>query len=245
HVIGTRAGAPAAEPRVQARRLDHQVPALEIGIEQRYIQQLPFAALLAIQQRGHDRAVGAHRGHRIAHREAGQHRRAVGKAQRVDNSGVRRRDIIVAGLGCERTGLAEARYRAHYDRRVNRLDHLVGKADPPDNAGREVLDQYVDSRQHLFDDRQPRRGLQIDAQALLAPIESHEVAAAAVLDYRDVARVVATRRFDLDDFGARLGHRARAHRTRDVHREVQYLVAAKRPETGLLRHGAILRERRG
>src|SRR5437588_4214212 len=91
---------------------------MEVGIEQRDIDVLALAGLFAVKQRAGD---GAHRMNPGADIADGDHwhvRRAVFLTDQRGYSGISLPDEIETGVLRERTGLAEGRYRAHYDARV-------------------------------------------------------------------------------------------------------------------------------
>jgi hypothetical protein len=141
----------------------------------------------------------------------------------------------------QRSRLAKRRNRTHYDARVEGFDFVVVEPHPRDHPRREVLDQAIGLGDEFLDDRQPRRILHVDAQALLATILLYVVAATSVLYLRQVACAVATlRQFDLNYFRAHLRHHPSRRGSRDILGEVQHCVSTKDMRARLSLHAILV-----
>ena len=201
---------------------------MEVAIEQRYIQVLAAAGLVAIEQRARDGGERVNAGRDVAQPEHRKRRRPVGIANHISHGRVAHPDVIVAWAIGERAGLPESRDRAHDEPRINLADLFPAKTHPRDRSRGVVFDQHVHRGQQFLDDRETFGLLWVEAEAFLAAVLLHEVRAAAVLQKRKGAREIALgRKLHLDDVGAKLGHQPRHGRTGERLGEVQNLVTVK------------------
>ncbi len=201
---------------------------MEVAIEERYIQMLAAAGLVAIEQGARDRGERVNAGRHVAQPEHRERRRPVGVANHVGHRRVAHPDVIVARAIGERPGLPESRDRAHDEPRIDLADLFPAETHPRDRSRRIVFEQDIHRGQQFLDDRETLGFLGIEAEALLAAVLLHEVRAAPILQKRKGAREISLgRNLHLDDVGAELGHQPRHGRTRERLGEVQNLVTVK------------------
>src|SRR5215472_9631632 len=199
---------------------------------------LAGAAALAIEQRAGYRAHRVSPGADVPDRGHHHIRRTVGLPAHAGDAGVSGAERIETGLISKRAGLAECGDRAHDRARINRLNAVPTEAHAGDDAGSKVFNHHVNLGHQSLENRQAFFGFGIYAQALLAAIVLDIVAAAPIdLHRREPGLVAARGEFDLDDFGAHLGHHQGHRRSGDVLGEVQNLVAVENAPWHFTVHG--------
>ena len=108
-----------------------------------------------------------------------------------------------AGACRVRAGMAVGRHRAVHQLGVALGQLLVPQAQLVQRTGAVVFHKHISAVGQLVHHLQTTRVAQVDAQALLAHVLLHEVAALATHHGRaGAARVTCDRSLDLDDFGA-------------------------------------------
>ena len=117
-------------------------------------------------------------------------------------------------------------------RGVDLLDRLVVEPEALDRAGRHVLGRDVGLLQHLLDDLEPPRRLQVDRQRLLVDVELVEIPGVVIglAGPQPAAGIAAPRVLDLDHLGAEPGQHLGAGRARLELGEIDDLDALQKIE---------------
>jgi hypothetical protein len=108
------------------------------------------------------------------------------------------------------------------DLRIDLLHIFIGKAQPPDYAWCEILDQHIELRDHRHHEFARTRMLQVDCEAQFAVIVLHVIGAVAAtlggarLQTPVAHAITAGRQFQLHDLRSELGHQTRAGRPCDI-----------------------------
>src|SRR5579864_5193142 len=218
---GGRVVAAARFGAVARRRLAGALHRAEAGahvvdhrVLHRQLQPPSLAGAVALVQGAEDRRRHQHPGTGVAKGEARLHWRAVGLAGDADRAAGGLRDHVEGEPLLVRAAGAEALDLAIDDAGVYFLHRPVVEAEALDRAGRHVLDRDVGLLQHLLDDLEPLRRLQIYRQRLLVDVELVEVPGVVVglAGAQAAARVAASRVLDLDNLGAEPGEDLRRGR---------------------------------
>src|SRR6266446_767010 len=109
-------------------------------------------------------------------------RRSIWIPGHVHHAGECLRDHVVAGLVRERALASEGRERGHDEPRIERLERIVVEAAFLHYVGAEVFDHNIHLGYERAEDLERFRLVEIEAQAFLAPVLLHEIAAASVFD---------------------------------------------------------------
>jgi len=146
----------------------------------------------------------------------------IGRA-RLDREQAGAADVIdvVPGFAGARPLLAVARDRAIDDARIDRLDGRKAEIEALHDAGTKLLDQHIRFLKQWSQAAAFARVLEIDHNALLAPVEQREHRRLAIEQRRHRAHVLAARPFDLDHLGAGLGEHQRRERPRQQRGEIE------------------------
>ena len=127
--------------------------------------------------------------------------------------------------------------------RVDFLDRLVVEPEPLDRAGRHVLGRDVGLFQHLLDDLEPLRGLQIDRDRLLVDVELAEIPGIVIglAGPQAPSGIAAPRVLDFHHLGAEPRQHLGAGRPRLELREIDDFDALQKLEVlCLFAHGCSL-----
>src|ERR1700730_13322936 len=169
-----------------------------------------------------------------------QHRdgwRPVRIADHICHCGVGLRDIVVAGLGGERSGLSEGRDRTHDDARIQGPHGFVIEAHSLDHARRVILNYYINFANQPRDDRMALGLFHIDTEAFFAAVLLDVIGAAAVAKVWEATREVAGgRKLDLDNLRTHLSHQPCDRRPGQHLGEVEYFVAVEYVTQSIGRH---------
>ena len=206
-----------------ARRLE--VEHEKLRLDQRGVDPLPLAALLALQQRQHD-AVGQQdaRGG-VVDRDADPHRPLPRQAGDRHQPAHALRDLIDAGAALIRPVLPEPRDRAVDDARIDLAHGLVIDAEPVLDGRFEVLDDDIGLLDELEEDFLPLRAFQVERQRPLVAVQILEIGAVAAAAGR-VGMLAG--RLDLDDIGAPIGELPHRGRTGAMRGQIDHPVAVER-----------------
>ncbi len=225
-----------------------RIPALQQGLHavvrgnhqaavvQGHLHMASASARLARIQRGEDRLRRIHAGEHVDRGHAELQRSLAGFAVGGHHAGLALDDQVVAwpfGLGRE-AGVAGD--RAVHQPGIELGQLFVAQAQLFRTADLEVLDHHVAARGQLAGQLQARFALQVQRDRALVAVGAVEVRGIARADAQaPVAGVIAAGRvFDLDDVGAEVGQRHRAHRPRQHARQVQYPHAGQRQRCGIV-----------
>ena len=128
-----------------------------------------------------------------------------------------------------RAAFAEALHLGVDDAGVQFAHDVVAEAQPLDRAGREVLDAHVGLAQHVLDQRQPLRRLQVDRDRALVGVEDVEIIRVGVrlAGPQPAARIAHLRVLDLHHVGAEPGERLGAGRPGLELRQIDDLHAGR------------------
>src|SRR5262249_55798007 len=107
--------------------------------------------------------------------------------------------------------------------RMRRRQRRVVESELRERAGPEVLDDHVRSVDEPIENRASLEPLEVERHAFLVAVDTHEVRALAVHEWRTPgARVVALAGlFDFDHARAHVGEQHRAVRTRQHARQIE------------------------
>ena len=212
--------------RVQQRDAD---------IVERTLDMLAEARPLPLDQGHEDADHGIEPGAEIHDRRAQAHRPALGRAVDAHEAGRSLHRRVIAGQAAERSVRAEARDLGIDEAWEARLQHrLPVEAPLGELSGLEVLEEHVgileQTEQHLAS-----LGLrQVERDRPLVAVDADEVGGGAVAEGRaPVARLVAGRRFDLDDRRTMIGQDLRAVGAAQDAGEVDDLDAGERAGGGV------------
>ncbi len=174
-----------------------------LAIEHRDVDGLPFAAALALVERGEDAHGGEQPRRDVAVRDSrpdGATARLAGDRHNAAHGlhdDVQRRPLTV------RSCLSEAGCASEDDAWIARGESLVADAELVERAGREVLHHDVDLLREAQEQVPPFVGLQVDGDGALPAVDAEEVRAPVVLVWaRGAGDVAVGRPLDLDHVGA-------------------------------------------
>ena len=155
-------------------------------------------------------------GQRVADRDAGARRRAIGRAGDVAQSAHRLADDAEARAFAIRAGLPVAGNADHDHAGIDGGEGFVGEAPVLERAGAEVLDHDVRAFHQRARDRLAVRLPQVDGDRSLVARLHVPPQRRAVLHVAPIAqRVAGAGRLELDDVGAELGQDLGAERACD------------------------------
>src|SRR5439155_22455990 len=176
----------------------------DAGLEEAHIDVLPATGLLTRAQCGGRREGAVEGAHEIADRNADLYRIAVRLSGDAHEPRIRLGHDVEPGQLRERTVLTPSGRRDVDEARVERVQHVVIVEREVAHGPRpEVLDDDVGGPHELLEDLLAIRGLEVDDERSLVPIESHEGRALAVDERLDRSDLIATFGWlDLDDLGA-------------------------------------------
>jgi hypothetical protein len=155
-----------ALPRSDCLRHVHLVH-VEIRVDERAVDVLPFAGSLAMQQRKADAHRCGHARRVVGDRDRELRWSAVGFADGGGEAGIGRGDIVEAGLVAERARLPGERDRAHDQPRIDPRQRVVTQAGARHHAGSEVFDEDVGLGDERMNERAPALLLDIDGDGFL------------------------------------------------------------------------------
>src|SRR5439155_8540487 len=168
---------------------------------------------------------------------------AVREPSQVHQARLALDDEVVARPAGLRARLAEARDRAVDEARVEATGPVVAEAEASERAGTEVLEEDVGGGEEPPQDLLPRLRLEVEGEALLAPVDAHEVRRLTPGERRPGSRVVAvTRLLDLDDLRPHVGQEEGAVRAGEDAGEVDDADPIERlhPDLRIRRLAALL-----
>jgi hypothetical protein len=196
-------------------------------VEQRYLDPLAFAGLLALEQRGENaqRAIQACR--RIGDSAAGAHRAASRLAGNRHQSAHALRHLIEAGALGVWAGLTKSGNAGEDDFLVDQLQRLVIDAETELDVRPEVFSDHIRAPDELFENFQSIRVFQVQREAALVAMQILEVGAGA-LAAPAVGHVQPRRRLDLDHIRAPVGELAHRRRAGTHPRQVDDTEAGQR-----------------
>ena len=138
-------------------------------------------------------------------------------------------DGVVAGERGQRAVLPVGRHRAPDHAGAPLEDLLGGKPEPREGSRAEVLDEDIGPVDEELQVRAAAFGLEIDRDALLAPVHREEVGALSPGERGAPAPgVVSARRLHLDDLGAEVGQHHRGVRPGENPREIHHPHSGER-----------------
>ena len=220
HVDEVRVADPArnvARHQVHRRHVGEE---RDLGVEHRHVDMLAEAGDMARLERGEHAHRAEDAAAEVADRNAAAHRRVVGPAGDAHAAAHALHDLVERRPLRVGAGLAEAGDRAGDDPGIDRRKRRVVDLEALRHAGAEVVEHHVGLAHQVVEDRPPRLLLEVDADALLAAVERHEVRAHAVarivgMAGKQFARAFALAgRLDLDRSRAQIGECHRPVRTR-------------------------------
>ena len=202
----------------------------EHRIEERDVDVLAAAGAVALAQGEQDAAEGVEAGEVVGHRDAGAHRRAVGLAGDVHESGLGLRHRVVARQVALRAVLAVAADRAVHEARIQRRVCSMPKPSLSRLPGLKFSMNTSAPSRRRFSTSAPFGALQVEREAALVAVDAEEVRAPAVADERPPRpRIVAGLGFlDLDHVGAHVAEQHRAERAGEDPGEVDDLETGER-----------------
>ena len=210
----------------------------DAGVEQARLDRLALARFVAFYRGGENRVDGEQAGGDIDDGNAQAHATRVWRAVDADQAAHGLQHGVIAGIATQRPVAAEAGDAAmDQGGELLRQDLVIAKAPLFQRAGLEILDQRIGA----FEQAQ-QHGLalglrQIERQALLVAVHADEVRGLAVgVGRAPFARLVALRRFDLDDLGAKVAEQLGAIGAAQHARQVDDLPAGQRADLGSIRH---------
>ena len=194
------------------------------------------------EERQHDAMGRRHAGDQIGDRVADFHRRAIRETGEVHDARLGLDHEVVARAVRLGARLAESRHRAVHQARVQTRERTVPETELVHRPRSEVLEQHVALLRQLPEDLAPLRRLEVQGDALLAPVHRHEVRRLAPDERRPAARVIALAGLlDLDHLGAHVAEHHRAEGAREDAGEVEHANASQRSLS--FRHGVVLSTR--
>ena len=170
-------------------------------------------------QAAHEGQCGGVARRHVDEREPGLDGRAVGLAGERHPAGVALQDVVVAALGCARTGHPEPRERAAHDGRIDALEIGVADTQLLGTVAAQVAVDGIRGAHEILEDGARARVREVERDAALVVAEGlEEERVLALLEGRHVAADVAARArvLDLDHVGAEIGELHAAPRTRAV-----------------------------
>ena len=204
---------------------------------------MALARLAALVQRAQDGDRHQHAGPGIAEGDAGPRRRTVLFAGDAERASARLGDHVEGKVLLEGAALAEALDLRVDDAAVDRLDDVIGQAQSLDGAGGEVLYHHVGPSEHVLDEYEAPRRLEIDRDGLLVGVEGVEVVRIGVRLARaePAAGIAHLRVLDLHDLGAQPSEGLRAGRAGLELGEIDDLHALQEGEVAdAVGHGGLL-----
>src|SRR4051794_16451694 len=206
-----------------ARRLE--VEHEELRLDQRGVNPLPLAALLALQQRQHNavREQDARGG--VVDRNPDPHRPLPRQAGDRHQAPHALRDLIDTGAALIRPVLPEPRDRAIDNARIDLAHGVVIDAEPVFDGRFEILDDDIGLFDELEEDFLPLRALQIERQRPLVAVQILEIGTVAAAAGR-IGMLAG--RLDLDDIGAPIGKLSDGGRPRPMRGQIDHPVAVER-----------------
>ena len=194
----------------EARGLE--VELVEHRLEQRGVDPLALAGVLALQQREQDALAEEHAGRGVGDRDAHAHRPAPGLTGHRHQAAQALHDLIDAGSIGVGAVLAEAGDAGQDDARVDATQPFVAEAEALLDGGAEVLHHHVAARHQPVEHGAAARALQVDAEAALVAVQ---VLLVGTVTAAERAALAAFRRLlDADDVGAPVGQQAHGRRGR-------------------------------
>ncbi len=139
-------------------------------IEQRNINELPFARTLTIKERGHDRECGIQSPNRVAHRETCAQRVQPLIAVDCHFPAQTLNDLVVRGLHRVRAGLAESRDAAVDNSRIHFLQHIITNTETIHYIGAKIFDDNIRSLHELQEDFFGFRFFEVECEGFLVRV---------------------------------------------------------------------------
>src|SRR6266536_2249990 len=196
---------------------------LQHGVLHGDLDALALPGALAAIERAEDAHREQHAGTGVAQRRARLGRRAIALASDAHDPAGRLRDHVEGEVLLVRTVGAEAFDLRVDDARIELLHLVIGKPEPLDGAGREILDADVRLPQQILDEGKPALGFQIGRDRFLVGVEQQEIP--GILPGRPAegfaAGIAEIRVLDLDHFGTEPGQRLGACRPGLELREIE------------------------
>ena len=192
---------------------------------------LPFARALALVKRQQDALRQVQPGRQVRDRDADPDRSLPRQAGDRHEAPQALRDLVHARPVAIGAGLAEARYRAIDDARIDGPHGLVIDAEPVFHAGAVVLDDDIGVLRHRQEYLAALVGLEVQRHRPLVAMEVLEVEAMALAGHHR-SRILSGRRLDLDHIGAPVGELAHGRRPRAGTSEVEDLDMGERQRGG-------------
>src|SRR5712672_2514606 len=201
-----------------ARRLE--VEHEDLGLQQRCLDVLALARLLALQERGENTHRAGQSGRQVGDRDADPHRPLAGQAGDRHQPAHALGDLVEARPRRIGAALAEARDAAIDDARIDLAQILVVDAEPLLHVRPEILHHHVVLLDQPPEHREPLGRLQVQRDAALVAVQVLEIRPLARAARR-LAALELRRRLDLDHVGAPVGELTHAGRPRANPGEVE------------------------
>ena len=202
------------EPAVGQVTADHGAEQRELSLEHRDVDGLAVARSLAGAKREEDaeRRVHARRHVRDGHPAA--HAVPARLAGHTDHPALRLEDQVERRPVAVRAVLAEPGDRAVDDPLIARPRRLVAEAEPGEGADAIVLQHHVGPLDEAEEELPAPRVLEVDLDALLVPVQAHEVRGLAAGQRRapGAGDVAVAHGLQLDDAGAEVRQHGRTER---------------------------------
>ena len=208
----------------------------------RDLKPVALSSLPPLVQRPQNRDHHHHAGAGVADRDTGPGRRAVRVPGHAERAATGLRDHVEGEVFFERTAFAETLDLGVDDAGVDRLHHIIGQTQPLDRARGEVLDHDIRLTDHVLDQVEALRRLQVDGNRLLVGVEDMEIIRVVIRFVRlqPAAGIAPVRVLDLHHFGAEPGKRFGAGGAGLELGEIDNLDSLQKSEVGqVIGHGGV------
>ena len=190
------------------------------AVEHGAIDEVATPGARAAEERHEHRRQACQPGGKVATGNAGDDGHAIAAIIDRKEPGHRLYGQIVRGMMRERARLAKGADGAIDDAGIARGDHFIAEAEALHHAGAKPFHQDIGRVDQRPECVAARVRLQVEATAILAPIEAAKPDRLVALKGRLVARRVAAGRFDLDHFSSLIRHHHGQHGAGQEQRQV-------------------------
>ena len=183
-----------------------------------------------------------HAGTGIAYGDAGPGRRAIRFTGHAEATAAGLRDHVEGEVFLEWAAFAEALDLGIDDAWVDRLHHVVGQAQTLDRAGGEILHHHVRAGDHILDQIEALRRLQVDCDRHFIGVEHVEIIRIIVrfIGLQAAAGIAHFRILDFHHVRAQPGERFRTGGAGLELSEIDHLDALQEGEIGhVIGHGRV------
>ena len=208
-----------------------------IVFEQRALHVLAFAGGMALVQCRQNRHCAEHPPHHVVHRRACAQRTETAPGH-ISKTAHHLHHLIETGAMLVRSG-QEALQRAVNNFRVQFFQRRITKTQLVHSAGAEVFNDHVGTGDQLQYQFATFSRLEVDGDAFFVAVIGREESRTRC---RQLARVIAVERFDLDHFGAEVGEHQTAGRAHHHMAELDDTDALERKLFGHCHFAVLLQE---